>query len=490
MTGGGENSERSRQLLDSIIEGTPDHIFVKDLEGRYVLVNSACARAFHVPKSEIIGKNDFETLGPVFGVPLQTVDQRVISTGITEVVEETLMVEGHRRIFLSTKSAWRGGDGNIIGVIGVSRDITDRKRAEHELRESQNRLNLALEASQMGTWDYDIRRDLLEWSDGHYRLFGLEPGECTPTSELFTTRVHPEDRARVDEVVARAVARLEDFSVQYRAVWPNHSVHWLEARGRVVVEDGIAVRTIGVVADVTGRKQTEDKLRDAAKIESLGVLAGGVAHDFNNLLVGILGYASLIADCAEDPACEMAMHIVNAAQRAADLTRQMLAYSGKGRFVIQLMDLSNTVRQQEALLRSSIHRTVGLRLELTDGLPPIEGDRIQVEQLVMNLVINGSEACGEGPGTVTVATRLESGPYVCLEVRDTGCGMDEATQARVFDPFFSTKFTGRGLGLAAALGIVRGHNGIIRIASRPGQGSTFTVLFPAASVEAFRTAFG
>ena len=219
------------------------------------------------------------------------------------------------------------------------------------------------------------------------------------------------------------------------------------------------------------------------------MLAGGVAHDFNNLLTGILGNASLAEEVlpAGHPAHSAIREVIEASERAAHLTRQMLAYAGKGRFVVERLDLSAAVREIANLVRSSIPRNVMLRLELTPELPPIEADAGQIQQLVMNLVINGAEAIGEGSaGTVLVATGVrQAGPgvadgnYVFLEVRDTGCGMDETTRARIFEPFFTTKFTGRGLGLSAVQGIVRGHNGELRVESAPGSGTTFQVFFPA-----------
>jgi len=259
--------------------------------------------------------------------------------------------------------------------------------------------------------------------------------------------------------------------------------------------EGVAVFS----RDVTERKRFDEQLRQTQKLESLGVLAGGVAHDFNNLLVGILGNSSLAADALPHghPARAMMEEVVTAAERASGLTQQLLAYAGKGRFVVEPIDLSSLVEEITMLVQSSIPRTVQLKLDLAQGLPPIEADAGQMQQLLMNLVINGSEAIGDRPGTVTVATgridvdepylrmmllqtEITPGPYVFAEVQDTGIGMDEQTIAKIFDPFFTTKFTGRGLGLAAALGIVRGHKGAMKVYSTPGQGTTFKLLFPAA----------
>lgn len=254
--------------------------------------------------------------------------------------------------------------------------------------------------------------------------------------------------------------------------------------------------------DVSERRRFNEHLRQIQKLESLGVLAGGIAHDFNNLLTGIMGNASLVL---EELPVAGAQHndlqkVVDATQRAATLTRQLLAYAGKGKFVIEPLNLSDVVRDISGLIQSSFPRTVELRLQLDQNLPSILGDAAQIQQLVMNLVINGAEAIGDNGGTVVVTTSLKEvdpiylqqsfgsseispGDYVLLDVNDSGCGMDEATVARIFDPFFTTKFAGRGLGLAAVLGIVRGHQGALRVYSTPGQGSSFKVLFPVARGE-------
>jgi signal transduction histidine kinase/CheY-like chemotaxis protein len=245
------------------------------------------------------------------------------------------------------------------------------------------------------------------------------------------------------------------------------------------------------------RRAIEAKVLEVQKLESLGVLAGGIAHDFNNLLVAIMGNASLaLLDLPEDsPARSSILDVEIASRRAGELARQMLAYSGRSRFRIEPVELSDLVRELLTLLQVSIGKGVILKLELPGEPIVIEADAAQLRQVVMNLVINAADAIGERSGTVTIriarieATEefladghagagLEPGPFAALEVADTGMGMDPATKARIFDPFFTTKFTGRGLGLAAVLGIVRGHGGSLRVDSEIGRGSTFRILLP------------
>lgn len=255
------------------------------------------------------------------------------------------------------------------------------------------------------------------------------------------------------------------------------------------------------------RRRLEEQLRHAQKLESLGLLAGGVAHDFNNLLTGILGNASLALDCVDgNPDVRLMLQdIIHASERAADLTRQLLAYAGKGRLIVEPLDFSEIVRDISELIRTSVPHSVELALDLHPSLPMVAADAAQIQQLVMNLILNALEATGERPGVVRVTTGLcdirpgdmldhfrpeppPPGRYVFVEVSDNGCGMNEEVRAHLFDPFFTTKFTGRGLGLAAALGIVRGHHGAIGVQSKEGLGSCFTVLAPAVDLARCRNA--
>ena len=271
-------------------------------------------------------------------------------------------------------------------------------------------------------------------------------------------------------------------------------------------EAGNTISYCATVKDVTAtrkakieRELLDRKVQEMQKLESLGVLAGGIAHDFNNLLTAILGNASVaqLKLPLGSPVHEYLARITETSLRAADLCKQMLAYAGRGHFIVQRRDLGELVEQTSQLLQISISKRVGLRFRLEKGLPPVELDVTQIRQVIMNLVINASEAIGDTSGEISISTglihvnqecpqrsnlwdtELEVGDYVFLEVTDNGSGMCSETQARIFDPFFTTKFTGRGLGLAAVLGIVRGHKGAIKVESALGRGTTFKLFFPA-----------
>ncbi len=265
-----------------------------------------------------------------------------------------------------------------------------------------------------------------------------------------------------------------------------------------------------LIRDITARRRLEaeqqhleKQLLHSQKLESLGVLAGGIAHDFNNILMAIMGNAelALMRVSQDSPAIRNLRSIEQASARAADLAAQMLAYSGKGKFVIENLELNRILHEMLHMLEVSISKKARLSLDLAASLPLVEGDATQIRQVIMNLVINASEAIGENNGSITLKTssmecdrsylknvwqneELAEGRYVCLEITDTGCGMDKETLARIFDPFFTTKFTGRGLGMAAVQGIIRGHHGAIAVDSEPGQGTTIKVLIPAGGHQA------
>jgi signal transduction histidine kinase/CheY-like chemotaxis protein len=299
--------------------------------------------------------------------------------------------------------------------------------------------------------------------------------------------------------------------IEFRARHRDGRWLWFETLGLTYPKANGEVRFLAVSRDVTERKRAEqerleleERMRRAQKLESLGVLAGGIAHDFNNLLTPILGVAGLgLAELPEDsPVRAHLQKIQQAARRSAALIDQMLAYAGQEPLRVELLDLSKLVGEIRELVTSSISGKTSLDLQLEPDLPAIEGEAGQLSQVVVNLITNAAESLAEGAGRIEVRTgvvnadapppgalfaeTMTSGPHVYFEVSDTGCGIDPETREQIFDPFFSTKFTGRGLGLAAVAGIVRGHRGGIEVESEPGRGTRFRVLLPAAPGPALR----
>jgi len=375
-----------------------------------------------------------------------------------------------------------------------------RHRMEQELKASESRMRAIIEHALELVIILDRSGLVTYASPSAERILGYRPGEHTqrPALEL----VHIEDRGLYLQLLGElsespgAIRTLE-----LRVLHKNGSPRLLEA----ITQNALDVAGVhGIVInarDITERRQAEleriameAKVQQAQKLESLGVLAGGIAHDFNNLLMGIMGHAGLaLMEVGSDhPLRRRLQQIEVAATRAAELTNQLLAYSGRGKFQVEPLSLSRVVDEMENLLETVISKKAVLEHRYAQDLPLVDGDATQIRQVIMNLITNASDALGDRMGKITIATgTMVTGPLtaclagtppegesVFLEVTDTGSGMEASTLPRIFDPFFTTKFTGRGLGLAAVLGIIRGHHGAIQVFSEPGEGTTFRLLFP------------
>jgi PAS domain S-box-containing protein len=405
---------------------------------------------------------------------------------------------------LSGESTLLGG--LPVGIISVI-DITDRKRAEEKLLESNEKYIELFELGMEAIFLIDNQSGrLLEANNAATKMYGYSRDELLNMRNADLSS-EPEQTKQVTQHSPQG-ERVIPLRYHRRK---NGTVFPVEIDGRFFTWRGQGVH-VAAIRDITDRKKAEEErlklerqLLHAQKLESLGILAGGIAHDFNNLLMAVLGNLELALDDLSPvslarPSIDQA---VNAAKRASDLTRQMLAYSGKGQFVVRDVNLSELVTENAHMLRAAISRNVTMNLDMEENMPLTSVDPGQMQQIIMNLITNASEAIGGQAGVISIATGVqdcddailsrsrveekpEAGRFVWLEVTDTGCGMDSETQQRLFDPFFTTKFTGRGLGMSAVLGIVRGHHGALLLDSKPGKGTAIRVLLresPNARVE-------
>jgi two-component system, cell cycle sensor histidine kinase and response regulator CckA len=488
--------DQAAALLAAIVESADDAIVGKTLDGIIQSWNAGAQRLYGYSAEEVLGKSMVILLPPDRPEEEEAILARIRDGRPVEHFETVRMRRDGSRVHVSlTISPIRGSDGEVAGASHIARDITERVHFEH----TAGRLAAIVESSEDAIVGKDMEGVILTWNSGAERTYGYTAEEAAgkPMSMLLPPERLEEENHILERL--RRGERVEHFeTVRVRKDGSRIDVSLTispirDSRGRIQGASHVA-------RDITQQKAFEAQLRHTQKLESLGVLAGGVAHDFNNLLTGIMSNASLAAESSGADASTRRLmdDVVRAAERAAGLTRQLLAYAGKGRFVIEAIDLSRLVDEIAALLQTSISRTVELRFDLARDLPPVEGDPGQLQQVVMNLVINAAEAIGDAPGVVRIATRaqvvdrtwsrtvvgipdLKPGLYVLLEVEDDGCGMDEETVARIFDPFFTTKSAGRGLGLAAVIGIVNGHKGALKIYSAPGKGTTFRLLLPVAA---------
>jgi PAS domain S-box-containing protein len=401
----------------------------------------------------------------------------------------------------------------VLGVLLWQRRLLLRVSSQAKaIRENEERLQLVFEGSQDGFWDWDVTSGRILRSPRWAGMLGYTLDEVGRGRKSFIDRIHPDDLHLILADEKRMDEGQDHYAHEFRMRDKSGEWKWILDRGKVVARDkatGKPLRITGTHTDITARKQAEEsadrleqKMRETQKLESLGVLAGGIAHDFNNLLSVVLGNASLARlDSGETANAARLDSIITAANRAAELCRQLLAYAGKGSYSIVRLNLNHLVTETTRLLELSISKQAKLEFALAPNLPAIEADASQLRQIVMNLVINASEALGDHrAGVISLATsvvtlplkgagaagpdaELAPGEYVCMEISDTGCGMPPEVLARIFDPFFSTKFTGRGLGLAAVVGIVRTHNGSLRVFSTPGKGSTFRIYLPVSQTQ-------
>ncbi len=378
-------------------------------------------------------------------------------------------------------------------ILSITRDISDRKAAEQALHVTEQRLRTVLANSQAVIYQLDPNaRFMLSEGLGLAGL-GLKPGQVLGMSAL---ELYKDDADLLDQIrlalEGQASRRTTQAASRY---FDNLMSPVFDAQGRLE-------SVIGIATDVTDQRQMEEALRQSQKLESLGILAGGIAHDFNNLLTVVLGNLNLAQmHLPENAKAQPYLANMEATVlRATELTKQMLAYSGRGHFLVEPKDLNEVVREVTHLLEVSISKKIRLKFDLEDSLPAIQADAAQVQQVVMNLVTNASDAIGDREGVIHLSTSkvhladgdlhssfrgegLKAGPYVLLEVSDTGIGMTPEVMAKIFDPFFTTKVTGRGLGLSAMLGILRGHGAGLKIVSEVGRGTDFSICFPASPVE-------
>jgi len=426
--------------------------------------------------------------------------RRVFDGGPTEDIEVCLRSARTKNethwLTVTVEPVTTAGAGKVETAITVWHDITQRRQVTAALRSSEQCFRRLMDSNMIGIAFWNRERRITRANGAFVQILGS--GADHLVGSRLDDLLAPEFREIADrgfnEILERGVC--EVFQCQHLTV--------SGARIPLLVSGALLDEGNGLVfvLDISEQMRLEEKLRQTAKLESLGILASGIAHDFNNLLSGILGNATLALEqtAQGSKTAEFLRSIVQAGERAAALAYQMLAYSGRGRFRVEYVDLPALVSETLTLIESALGRATRLNVDMAEALPPVKGDPSQLQQIIMNLAINAAESI-EGQGEIFVRSGLveldgtrhpndltlgrgvaAAGDYVFLEVRDSGAGMSPDTLQQIFDPFFTTKSSGRGLGLAAVLGIVRSHEGVIRVTSSPGSGTTFTVFLPAAHV--------
>jgi PAS domain S-box-containing protein len=437
---------------------------------------------------------------------IEDVEKRAVAAESPIVAEYRIIrPDGQVRFIRSISEVVKNEQGAPVRFVGTDQDITEQVKATELLRESEARLKSAERMAHVGNWIWDIKAKRVSCSEEMRRILGY-PEDYEPSYEEAFQMIAPEDRERAEEWVGTCLTKKRGSRIEVRILRPGGDMGTVVCRSELLLDDdGSPARMFGTCQDVTDARRAEEDAFARQKLESLGTLASGIAHDFNNLLGAMLAQAELAtAELASgSDADDELKQIREVAIRGSEIVRQLMIYAGKEGDVVELTDVSKAIEDMLGLLRVSVSRHATIVTDLAESLPAVKARPAQLRQIVLNLVVNASDAIRDREGIIRVTTRcvtfdrdaglatsdyLAPGDYVKMEVSDTGTGMSPETKSRMFDPFFTTKSAGRGLGLAVVYGVVRSLNGAIRVISEFGNGATFQILLPCAGAAGCATA--
>jgi PAS domain S-box-containing protein len=490
-------SAETESLAQAVIQSSIDGLAAMDRDTRYVLWNPRMEVFSGKKAAEVLGHKMFELFPFLRDHGIDKAMDRVLA-GETVAVDagEHVSPDGVRYMLDRLYVPMRSASGEVNGALAIVRDATARYAAQDELRKSEAKLRMTAEATGVGLWSWEPESDTIAWDDTMLRLFGLAPGSAPRNLNGYLALVHPDERARASERIRRGLAS-GGWSEEYRVVRGDGAVRWILGKARLLRSEGRA-EMLGTATDVTDRREHDERLRAAQRLEAIGGLTAGIAHNFNNMLMGLLPNLELAVDQAPAELAPMLRDAKQAAERAASVVRQLMTYAGRNRPVDRMAQpIAPVIERTAAFCRTTFDRRITLDVRCdTSALASI--DPTQLEQAILNLLITARDAqepAGITAPTISVVVQVlpagapelqgNRGDWVAIRVTDNGVGMDAATVQRIYEPFFTTKGVGRGtgLGLATTHGIVREHQGFIQCRSAPGRGTTFTILLPAGTPE-------
>lgn len=491
-----KRAENSLKFTQFSVDRAVDSVYWFDVEGRISYVNDSACLSTGYSRDELLSMT-IHDLDPNYPAEIwPNMWERIIRVGSSQFESTHCRKDGSA--FPVETSISHLSYNEFEYLCAFTRDITERKKAEEALRNSEERWQFALEGSGDGLWDWNVPTNTVYFSKQWKGALGFAEHEVSDSLDEWESRIHPDDKP---EVYAKLNGHLEGktpvYISQYRLRSKDGTYKWILDRGKVIswTEDGKPLRVIGTHTDMTERKHLESQLLQSQKMEAVGTLAGGVAHDFNNLLSAIMGYASLLQMKMDkhDPLYSYASHILTSSEKAANLTQSLLAFSRKQVIDLKPISLNDAVEKLHRLLERLIPEDVEFRVTKSDERLIVMADVGQLDQVIMNLVTNARDAMPRG-GKLTIRIdraaanshflttnkNIDVSDHALIEISDTGSGMDKKTIEKIFEPFFTTKELGRGtgLGLSIVYGIIKQHNGYIDVRSQPGEGSVFSVYLP------------
>lgn len=482
-------------LHRALFESMNDGVIMLDFNHRIANLNLTAARWLNTTEAEALDEPIDDLLPGSQNIIEGYLNSQPGISPKNTVLMLPRTTTGYRHVDLSV-SGLHDRRNRHIGQLLVMRNVSRLKRTEQALRESEARYRNLIDLSPDAITVTNLDSVITVCNQSAVELYGVSSHD-----DLIGQRgldlIKPEQRSRLLERMQYILKTKNSGEAIYTVLRNDGSTVEVEINSSPLYDHDTPIGFLSIVRDISDRLRAEETMRQAQRMEGIGVLAGGVAHDFNNLLTSILAQNSLaLAHLNQNEhASQHILKAVKSAERAADLTRQLLAYAGKGQFQIQELDVNELIRENDALIETAVSKSIDLTLRLDEELPRIKADRGQLQQVIMNLVINAAEAIETGIGEIEIQTgvcqlsadellsyvgheALKPGPFVFLKVRDSGMGISPDTMTRIFDPFFTTKIDGRGLGLSALLGVIRSHEGGLHVRTAPHQGSTFTVIFP------------
>lgn len=501
-----EALRKSQKMLKLVLDAIPVRVFWKDRDGLYLGCNRHFANDGGLDSPEdIVGKNDYELGWQEQAERSRADDLSVMNNDAAKIGYEerqTTTDSGHRWLQTS-KIPLREDDGEVFGILGVYEDITERKRARDDLRESEHRQSEAQRIAKFGHWELNHTSSELKWSDEIYRIFEIERQEFGASYDAFLNAIHPDDRGLVEATFDASVKNKKPYTIEHRLLLSENRIKHVHERGDTIYsDDGNPIRSVGTVQDITERVDMEDALRRSQKMDAIGQLSGGIAHDFNNQLAVIIGYLEMLEE--DIPSNETAREWVNFASKAAshctDLTRRLLTFSRRQSTEKTTVNLGLAVKELHPIIARSVTPEVEVRYEYDGKTWSVAVDFGELQDAIVNLVLNARDAMPTGgklliqtSNTELVADRgaiklqLEPGDYVQLTLTDTGTGMDKHTMEHLFEPFFTTKPEGEGtgLGLAMVYAFLKRSGGNIEVDSAVGEGTTFRLYFPRSNTSKF-----